>query len=273
MSKKNDSKKCKIGYNPNRGSYLTSDGRYYCYERWDDEAKFTVTQRFEGGKDMSLELTIMFDEFDHKMNLNDRYEDELKDPQLEASLRRHDEASHDEYDILMSEAFNRSEDELDIDFDINEKFSAILEKFTNETWKSLNESEKTDAISDFVCTLGECLGLEDIPDTIVFDDLDDAYGFYNPLNNSICLNKQYFNDSSELVNTIAHEVRHAYQEYRAGLLETREDELYRVNLDNYISPVQLPDGGWLFFTDYQDQYVEVDARAFANLFTEAMKNE
>lgn len=83
----------------------------------------------------------------------------------------------------------------------------------------------------------------------------------------------YFNDSSELVNTIAHEMRHAYQEYRAGLLETREDELYRVNLDNYISPVQLPEGGWLFFTDYQDQYVEVDARAFANLFTEAMKNE
>jgi hypothetical protein len=26
----------------------------------------------------------------------------------------------------------------------------------------------------------------------------------------------------------------------------------------------------LNFTDYYDQYVEVDARAFANLFTEAM---
>ena len=35
----------------------------------------------------------------------------------------------------------------------------------------------------------------------------------------------------------------------------------------------MPGGGWLFFTDYQDQYVEVDARAFANLFTEAMKYE
>ena len=44
-------------------------------------------------------------------------------------------------------------------------------------------------------------------------------------------------------------------------------------LDNYISPLPLPGGGWLFFTDYQDQYVEVDARAFANLFTEAMKYE
>ena len=62
-------------------------------------------------------------------------------------------------------------------------------------------------------------------------------------------------------------------EYRAGLLETREDALYRVNLDNYISPIPLLGGGWLFFTDYQDQYVEVDARAFANLFTEAMKYE
>jgi hypothetical protein len=100
-----------------------------------------------------------------------------------------------------------------------------------------------------------------------------AYGFYSPSDNTINLNRQYFDDPVELVNTIAHEMRHAYQEYRAGLLETREDALYRVNLDNYISPIPLPGGGWLFFTDYQDQYVEVDARAFANLFTEAMKYE
>ena len=75
------------------------------------------------------------------------------------------------------------------------------------------------------------------------------------------------------INTIAHEMRHAYQEQRAGILETKEDALFKLNLDNYISPVPLPGCGWLFFTDYQDQYVEADARAFANLFTEAMKYE
>lgn len=127
-------------------------------------------------------------------------------------------------------------------------------------------------ISEFVSALGEGLELENLPEVAAFDD-DDAYGFYSPSDNTINLNRQYFDDPVELVNTIAHEMRHAYQEYRAGLLETREDALYRVNLDNYISPIPLPGGGWLFFTDYQDQYVEVDARAFANLFTEAMKYE
>ena len=205
---------------------------------------------------------------------SDRMTDQEADAFWKAEFQKaHDEVSLDEYDILLSEVFNRSEDELNIDFDIDDRFMAILERFDTETWENLNESDKTDAISDFVNALGEGLGLEDIPATIVFDDSNDAYGFYNPSNNTINLNKEYFNNPSELVNTIAHEMRHAYQEFRVGMLETREDLLYRVNLDNYISPVPLPGGGWLFFTDYQDQYVEVDARAFANLFTEAMKHE
>ncbi len=59
MSKSNDSKKRKSGFNPNRTCYLTADGKFYCYERWDDDAKRVVTQRLEVGKDLSLELTIM----------------------------------------------------------------------------------------------------------------------------------------------------------------------------------------------------------------------
>ena len=205
---------------------------------------------------------------------SDRMTDQEADAFWKAEFQKaHDEVSLDEYDILLSEAFNRSEDELDIDFNIDDRITTILEQFSPETWECLSDSERIDAISEYVNALGEGLGLDNIPDTIVFNDANDAYGFYNPSNNTINLNKEYFNDPSELVNTIAHEMRHAYQEYRAGLLETREDALYRVNLDNYISPIPLPGGGWLFFTDYQNQYVEVDARAFANLFTEAMNNE
>jgi hypothetical protein len=57
---------------------------------------------------------------------------------------------------------------------------------------------------------------------------------------------------------------------RSEILDTKEDALFKCNFENYITPLQLPDGGYLNFTDYYDQYVEVDARAFANLFTEAM---
>ena len=70
-----------------------------------------------------------------------------------------------------------------------------------------------------------------------------------------------------LRDVIPHEMRHAYQHQRSDLQETRQDELYRINFDNYISPVPLPDGKYLFFTDYQDQLVEAEARAFASLFS------
>lgn len=84
MQRNNDSKKRKSGFNPNRTCYLTADGKYYCYERWDDDAKCVVTQRLEVGKDLSLELTIMLDESDHDMDLQDRYEGELRDPLFDA---------------------------------------------------------------------------------------------------------------------------------------------------------------------------------------------
>ena len=86
MQRNNDSKKRKSGFNPNRTCYLTADGKYYCYERWDDDAKSVVTQRLEVGKDLSLELTIMLDESDHNMDLIDRYEGELRDSLFDAKV-------------------------------------------------------------------------------------------------------------------------------------------------------------------------------------------
>lgn len=86
MQRNNDSKKRKSGFNPNRTCYLTADGKYYCYEYWDDGAKRMVTQKFEVGKDLSVELTIMLDESDHDMDLQNRYEGELRDPLFEAKV-------------------------------------------------------------------------------------------------------------------------------------------------------------------------------------------
>lgn len=84
--KSNDSKKRKSGFNLNRACYLTADGKYYCYQFWDDDAKRIVTQKLEVGKDLSVQLTIMLDESDHDMDLQDRYEGELRDPLFDAKL-------------------------------------------------------------------------------------------------------------------------------------------------------------------------------------------
>lgn len=178
----------------------------------------------------------------------------------------------DPYDKLLSEAFNRSEDEINIKFDIGDKLLSVLQKFKSENWDAMNEAAQLTTIKELAQHIGEKLELGKIPSISFLDKEAGEYGDYDPVNNVINLNKKYFDNPSELVNTIAHELRHAFQESRAEILDTWEDALYRVNLDNYISPMPLPGGGWLFFTDYMDQYVEVDASAFANLFTEAMRS-
>lgn len=85
--KSNETKKRKSGFNLNRTCYLTADGKFYCYQFWDEDAKRVVTQKLEVGKDLSLELTIMLDESDHDMDLQDRYESELRDPLFDAKVK------------------------------------------------------------------------------------------------------------------------------------------------------------------------------------------
>ena len=96
MQRNNDSKKRKSGFNPNRTCYLTSDGKYYCYEYWDDDAKRVVTQRLKVGKDLSLELTLILDSSDHDMDLNDRYESELRDPLFDTKAHSYNSDPNDE---------------------------------------------------------------------------------------------------------------------------------------------------------------------------------
>lgn len=180
-----------------------------------------------------------------------------------------DVAEFDTYDRLLSDVFNRFEDEIDIDFSISEKTLELLENFKPDKWETLNDSEKKGLIENLSKAIGEELGIKSIP-TVNISESDDSYGFYDPRSNTITINSLFLADPVELVNTIAHEMRHAYQHMRADILETREDALYKVNYENYITPIPLPEGGWLFFTDYYNQYVEVDARAFADKYTEAM---
>lgn len=184
--------------------------------------------------------------------------------------KKKEDTELDVYDKLLSEIFNRSEDELAIDFNVDEILQGILHKFSLENWQEMKEADRLSTIKELAQAVGEKLGLDKIPEIEIFDGENEPYGNFDPLLNVVNLNKQYFDDPKELVNTITHELRHAYQNMRAELFETWEDALFKCNFDNYISPVPLPGGGYLFFMDYQDQYVEVDARAFANKFMEVM---
>ena len=111
MKKKETSKIRKSGFNPNRACYLTSDGKYYCYEFEDLQTGQKITQKLEVGKDLSLELTIMLDEIDHDSDLQDRYESELRDPLFEAKVNSYkadpnDEDAIDPWDTISAKGSN-----------------------------------------------------------------------------------------------------------------------------------------------------------------------
>ena len=174
------------------------------------------------------------------------------------------------YNEILDEIYDRSEDELHIDFNITYDIKRVLDEFAPDNWENIDDNDRLSLIKELVEVISAKLGLEDIPNVELFWFEDENYGYYELQSNTISLNEKYLMDPIELVDTISHELRHAYQNYRAEILETHEDELFKVNLDNYINPISFG-GEWLFFTDYLDQYVEVDARVFANIFKEEMK--
>lgn len=182
----------------------------------------------------------------------------------------HEESDGISIDRLKDELFNRSEDEIIIDFDITDQLKKQLENFDPERWQANNENERINAIKNLINELGKEMGLKDIPHYIV-EEYEGGYGYYDPKSNTITLNKTYMSDPVELVNTISHELRHAFQYMRAEIMETWEDTLFRINHEYYVKPIDHPILGIIGYMHYYNQYVEVDARVFADKIMEAMK--
>lgn len=183
-----------------------------------------------------------------------------------------DPESQDVYSIdeesLLAEIFGRYEDEFDFDFELDDEIQTVLDRFGASSWEKMADSERVDAITELAAVIGKKLGLEEEPEIQFYDGRDGSCGAYLPGENKVEINRNIMDDPKEVVDTVAHEMRHAYQHQRAGLQETWQDTLYKLNFENYISPIPLADGKYLFFTDYQDQLVEAEARAFAIIFTD-----
>lgn len=171
-------------------------------------------------------------------------------------------------DDVLPEIYGRTENEFVFPDTVDPGIQAILAKFEAAEWRKLPEKEKKAAVEELSNAIADDLGLEILPEIQYFEGPITNQGAYDQSNRTISLNKELFNDPQSLVDTIPHELRHAYQHERSLKQETWMDLLYRVNLDPdfYISPVLLPDGKYLFFTDYYGQLVEAEARAYANRF-------
>ena len=70
-------------------SYISTDGKFYCYQYWDDDKKRDVTISLEVGKDLSEDVTIVLKDMDHDQALNDRYASEHRDALFDNRANRH----------------------------------------------------------------------------------------------------------------------------------------------------------------------------------------
>ncbi len=177
------------------------------------------------------------------------------------------EEASEVYDDAWGEIFGRDEADFVFDFEIGNDIRSLLDKFDSAQWNELSDEERADAIKQFVAVLADRLGLDTAPNVAFFVGPQTLLGEYSHADNCVELNAMLLDQPDRLRTVIPHEMRHAYQYQKADSPKTWQDYLYRLNIDNYISPVSLPDGKYLFYTDYQDQLVEAETRAFAGLFS------
>lgn len=202
--------------------------------------------------------------------------DSISDSETWEFINREFEIAHLEtepydYEDLLEEIFYCSEEDIEINYEISDKIRTILESFNPAKWEKLTKLEREDTIKKFIKLLSDELEIKSIPELLFSEYEDGSMGDYNVSTNTITLNKNYIDDPYETLDTVAHEMRHAYQHVRANILETKEDALYKVNFLNYLSPGIDQNGFYIDFIDYYFQYIEVEARAFAEIFTEAIR--
>lgn len=149
---------------------------------------------------------------------------------------------------------------------VDEKTREVIESFDNARWETLDDVCRFELIKKLANFIGESLGIKELPEIELVELKEECMGYYSESGNYVAINTTYWNNPKEVIDTIAHEMRHAYQRYRADLCENSQDEIYKFNYEHYISPECDANGKYVNFIDYYLQYIEVEARTYAKEF-------
>lgn len=138
-------------------------------------------------------------------------------------------------------------------------------------WESLSLSEKERLIRSVALIEKEMLGIDDSVEITVSTEKmsDSTCGYYLDSTKEIFINYKHLNEAemSEVLDTIIHEMHHAFVHYTVETLdfesETVKNSYYykrarewKENTENYISASTN-------FEDYENQPIEADARSYA----------
>lgn len=136
-----------------------------------------------------------------------------------------------------------------------------LQPFKDENWTQLDEDEKWDAVLDLKEAIENDLYLtNDLGLAYYEGDNPMYYGSYLPQDCMIVINRNLLDRPEQLVKTLSHELRHAWQEALIRLPENEHDEFIRLldfNNENYIRPEDN-------YLAYRNQPMEIDAREYAD---------
>lgn len=139
-----------------------------------------------------------------------------------------------------------------------------VDEIRYDNWVELSVEDRTDVLQEMECRIAEIEHRE--PCQINVREMEEGnYGAFSPVTKDITINSLYvesnsFQDYKEMLDTLIHEGRHAYQDYNVATRDVHGDSTitnqWSYNFDNYISP------NW-DFQAYFTQPVEQDAREFA----------
>lgn len=155
-----------------------------------------------------------------------------------------------------------------------ESFNSVRDSLQSEKWETYSNQEKLDilqVICDYECK--NSLGCDSPKVVAGHPERDTIYGSYSSQTKTITISVDHLaNDPAEdVLDTLLHEARHAYQHAAVNALNAIEKDLseeakalscfktikaYRDNFENYIS-------GSKDYYSYYDQDVESDSRSWA----------
>jgi hypothetical protein len=162
---------------------------------------------------------------------------------------------------MMSKVDDEGEREIERinDHLMQKKVLALLEeeRFSKDVWKNASKDERQEILREFYARVNEIMGTS--ATGIEFSDEEgNEYGHYSPGTHLVTINTDHIN-SYELLPTIFHELRHAYQHDA-----TDSPNTHTVSKET-IAAWEMP---YISYDDNQDAYYtqprEWDSRNFAN---------
>jgi len=137
------------------------------------------------------------------------------------------------------------------------RLDTMLDNFQETNWDKLELDEQKELLTSLGDCLADTTGNKNPPEIIFSDTMEDGeYGAFIPETNTLEINENMLDDSSEAVDTVAHEMWHAYQQQCACDPTSEKGREYQDGFDDYISPEYD-------FEGYENQMVETEAREFA----------